>query len=65
MAVPWLERPWVIWTGVILLLVSLVWTVLAQAQMGTSWRIGIDYEHKTKLVQGGAFRLSRIRSSLA
>ena len=44
MPVPWLERRGVIWTGVILLLVSLVWTVLAQAQTGTSWRIGIDYE---------------------
>ena len=59
MPIPWLERAWVWWIGVILLLVSLAWTVLAQAQMGNSWRIGIDYEHKTKLVQGGAFSLSR------
>ena len=27
--------------------------------MGDSWRIGIDAEHRTTLVQRGAFRLSR------
>lgn len=45
--------------GVALLLVSLVWTVLAQAQMGESWRIGIDEEHHTPLVQRGVFGVSR------
>jgi protein-S-isoprenylcysteine O-methyltransferase Ste14 len=54
-----LERPWLRLTGFILLLVSLLWTVVAQAQMGNSWRIGIDTEHTTKLVQTGVFRLSR------
>lgn len=47
------------WTGVILLLASLVWTVLAQAQLGDSWRIGIDYELTTELVHRGVFRFSR------
>ena len=55
----WVERVWVRWIGVILLLVSLAWTVLAQVQMGQSWRIGIDVEHETQLVQGGVFKLSR------
>lgn len=59
MPIPRFERAWVRWTGVMLLLVSLIWTVLAQAQMGNSWRIGIDTEQRTKLVQGGVFRLSR------
>lgn len=59
MPLPWLERPWVRWTGVILLLASLIWTLLAEAQLGDSWRIGIDYEHRTKLVHRGVFRLSR------
>ena len=59
MPITWLERPWVRWTGVILLLASLVWTVLAQAQMGHSWRIGIDYEHRTPLVRSGIFKFSR------
>lgn len=53
------ERTWIRFTGVVLLLISLVWTVLAQAQMGDSWRIGIDSEHRTKLVEGGVFMLSR------
>ena len=60
-AVPieWLEHAWLKWVGVALLLVSLSWTVLAQAQMGESWRIGIDEEHETALVQSGVFGLSR------
>ena len=53
------ERGWIKLTGVVLLLASLAWTIVAQAQMGDSWRIGIDAEHKTELVQGGVFKLSR------
>lgn len=59
MPITWLERAWARWTGVILLLASLVWTVLAQAQLGDSWRIGIDYDHRTALVHRGVFRFSR------
>jgi protein-S-isoprenylcysteine O-methyltransferase Ste14 len=55
----WLEHAWLKWVGVALLLVSLGWTVLAQAQMGESWRIGIDQEHRTALVRSGVFGLSR------
>ncbi len=60
-AVPieWLGVAWLTRVGVALLLVSLVWTVLAQAQMGESWRIGIDQEHRTPLVQAGVFGISR------
>lgn len=60
-AVPigWLEHAWLKSVGVALLLVSLGWTVLAQAQMGESWRIGIDQEHRTSLVRSGVFGLSR------
>jgi len=57
--IPWLERSWISWTGVILLIASLVWLVLAQVQMGESWRIGIDSERKTQLVQAGVFNISR------
>jgi len=57
--VPWLEHPWIRATGVFLLIASLTWIVLAQAQMGESWRIGIDTDHKTKLVQTGMYRISR------
>jgi protein-S-isoprenylcysteine O-methyltransferase Ste14 len=59
MPIEWLEYSWLRWTGVLLLLLSLVWTVVAQAQMGESWRIGIDQTHRTNLVQSGIFSLSR------
>ena len=55
----WLEYDWLTWVGVSLLLLSLAWTVVAQAQMGDSWRIGIDQEHRTPLVRRGVFGLSR------
>ena len=45
--------------GVLLLLLSLVWTGVAQSQMGEAWRIGIDTEHRTPLVQKGLFGISR------
>ena len=54
-----LERTSVKSTGFILLLISLAWTIVAQTQMGNSWRIGIDTEHRTELVRAGVFRLSR------
>lgn len=57
--VVWLENRIVQYTGIGLLIISLVWTVLAQIQMGNSWRIGIDEDKKTVLVQTGIFRFSR------
>lgn len=54
-----LEHRWLAWLGVLLLLLSFVWTVVAQAQMGEAWRIGIDSKHQTPLVEKGAFRISR------
>lgn len=46
-------------TGWLLLGVSLVWLLVAQAQMGASWRIGIDSRRHTGLVQQGLFSVSR------
>ena len=43
----------------VLLLVAVVVVVTAQAQMGRSWRIGIDDEHTTALVTHGIFGRSR------
>jgi protein-S-isoprenylcysteine O-methyltransferase Ste14 len=57
--ITWLERQGLKAVGVVLLLMSLAWTVVAQAQMGESWRIGIDEEHRTPLVRKGVFGLSR------
>jgi protein-S-isoprenylcysteine O-methyltransferase Ste14 len=41
------------------LVVSLVWMLIAQAQMGASWRIGIDSANRTELVSKGLFSISR------
>lgn len=57
--VGWLEHRVLQRAGVIILLVSLAWTVAAQAQMGKSWRIGIDEERRTPLVRKGVFGVSR------
>ncbi|ADY27542.1 hypothetical protein Deipr_2423 (plasmid) [Deinococcus proteolyticus MRP] len=42
-----------------LLLASLVWIAVAQGAMGASWRIGIDRNNRTELIQRGPFALSR------
>ena len=55
----WLEHLSLQWIGVAFVIFSLVWTIIAQAQMGEAWRIGIDTEHRTPLVQKGIFRISR------
>lgn len=55
----WLENSWLRSIGVLLLLLSLTWTSIAQSQMGEAWRIGIDTEHRTPLVQKGLFGISR------
>ena len=57
--IQWLEHEWLTRLGVLLLLLSLLWIALAQSQMGEAWRIGIDTEHPTPLVQQGVFRISR------
>ncbi len=45
--------------GWIMLHVSVLVIIIAQWQMSTSWRIGIDEKHKTELVTSGLFRISR------
>lgn len=55
----WLRHPALVLIGVGLLLVSFGWILIAQKQMGDSWRIGIDQEQKTSLVSHGVFKLSR------
>lgn len=47
------------WAGWFGLLASLVWMLIAQAQMGASWRIGIDSANRTELVSKGLFAISR------
>lgn len=55
----YLQKPFLEIIGVVLLIVSLVWILAAQAQMGNSWRIGVDEDVKTELVREGIFSLSR------
>lgn len=56
---PWLEQPVLRMTGWAFLALSLLWVVTAQAQMGVSWRVGIDAETQPPLVTSGIFALSR------
>lgn len=45
--------------GMGIMLMSLVVVIVAQKQMGNSWRIGVDEENRTKLVVSGLFKYSR------
>ncbi len=56
---PYLEKKWADISGLSLIHLSLLWTLLAQYQMGRSWRIGIDEKNKTTLVTKGVFSISR------
>ncbi|GAB4577302.1 MAG: isoprenylcysteine carboxylmethyltransferase family protein [Anaerolineales bacterium] len=55
----WLERPPVLGVGLVFLFIALIGVLVAQIQMGSSWRIGIDTEHATELVTRGIFSRSR------
>jgi protein-S-isoprenylcysteine O-methyltransferase Ste14 len=45
--------------GLVLLGISLAWTIIAQTHMKNSWRIGIDATTKTELITTGLFSVSR------
>lgn len=45
--------------GVGVMTIAFIWVVAAQSQMGASWRIGIDHNQATNLVQKGVFNYSR------
>lgn len=55
----WLDHPQLRLVGFSLLVISFIWTIIAQTQMGNSWRIGIDPDHHTRLIRTGLFRFSR------
>jgi protein-S-isoprenylcysteine O-methyltransferase Ste14 len=57
-AYPALQSRIVFLAGWLLLGLSLVWLLVAQTQMGASWRIGID-SRRTELVEHGLFSVSR------
>ena len=54
-----LANPIINYIGLSLMLISLLWTIIAQVHMKNSWRIGIDTETKTELVTSGLFSISR------
>jgi len=57
--IAWLDEILLKDIGAGLLIIALVFTYIAQAQMRSSWRVGIDEETKTELVAEGLFRYSR------
>ncbi|MBX3184616.1 MAG: isoprenylcysteine carboxylmethyltransferase family protein [Polyangiaceae bacterium] len=59
---PWIGSAHFEWGrgfGVALAGLGIVFTLVAQLQMGTSWRIGVDPSERTALVTGGVFALVR------
>jgi len=54
-----LRDPVIAWVGAGFFVASTLWTLAAQSQMGTNWRVGIDQTHPTDLVARGLFRWSR------
>ena len=54
----WHAPDWVAATGWLFIACGTVITVVAQGQMGTAWRIGID-DRPTELITRGLFALSR------
>jgi protein-S-isoprenylcysteine O-methyltransferase Ste14 len=57
--IEYFEIEWLKLAGLTLLIISFLWTSIAQYQMSTSWRIGIDYTDKTDLISHGLFKYSR------
>jgi len=57
--IPYMAHNSFFWIGMALLLFALVWVLIAQSHMQKSWRIGIDEDVKTELVQRGLFKISR------
>lgn len=55
----WVDGPVAATAGWVLLATSLAWIVAAQANMGRSWRIGIDTGSRPPLVRSGLFGRSR------
>jgi protein-S-isoprenylcysteine O-methyltransferase Ste14 len=45
--------------GSLFLIFALIWVLIAQFDMRKSWRIGIDEDVKTELIQTGLFKISR------
>jgi len=56
---PWAGNVPLYWSGVALFAIALAWVLVAQLQMGASWRVGIDHARATALVSHGLYAWSR------
>lgn len=56
---PFLQHTLIQNIGFVMLHLGLLWSLVAVLQMGNSWRIGVNNDHKTALAQNGLFKLSR------
>ena len=54
-----LDKTWIGWLGLVLVLGGWAICLLAQAEMGESWRIGVEPGERTALVTDGLFAFSR------
>jgi protein-S-isoprenylcysteine O-methyltransferase Ste14 len=54
-----LEHKYLVYLGLVVINLALVWMVIGQSQMSTSWRIGIDEVNKTALKTKGVFSVRR------
>lgn len=57
--ITWMNSSMLVIIGIVLLVLALIWVLVAQLQMGDSWRIGIDEKSEFALVQHGLFGVSR------
>ncbi len=57
--IAWLAHSGVALLGFALLMAALAWVLVAQIQMGESFRIGVDTAHATALIRHGLFGVSR------
>ena len=55
----YLQKEWIVYTGLLIVHAALGWIVVAQHHMQQSWRIGIDEKHPTALITNGLFGVSR------
>lgn len=56
---PPLRQPWLHITGAVIATIGILLTLLAQLDLGSSWRVGVDPGERTELVTTGAFALVR------
>lgn len=55
----WSDADALRWSGTALLVAALAWVVLAQASMGSDWKMGVDERHAGGLLTTGLFAHSR------